>query len=112
MDIFNDLKADKEEFKKLGITFEEKAFYDILVDVRDKNGFEYANDRCIELAKKIKDLVDGSSMYADWINNNNIRSALSSDLLDLLYDAGYPPEWSDDIFDKILVQVNNYKKNQ
>ena len=51
-------------------------------------------------------------MYADWINNNNIRSALSSDLLDLLYDAGYPPEWSDDIFDKILVQVNNYKKNQ
>ena len=112
MDIFNDLKSDKEEFKKLGITFEEKAFYDILVDVRDKNGFEYANDRCIELAKKIKELVDGSSMYADWINNNNIRSALSSDLLDLLYDAGYPPEWSDDIFDKILVQVNNYKKNQ
>lgn len=111
-DIFNDLKTDKEEFKKLGITFEEKAFYDILVDVRDKNGFEYPDDKCIALSKKIKTLVDGSSMYADWINNNNIRSALSSDLLDLLYNEGYPPEWSDTVFDKILLQVNNYKLNQ
>ncbi len=111
-EIFNQLKTDKEEFKKLGITFEEKAFYDILVDVRDKHEFEYPNDKCIELAKKIKELVDGSSMYADWINNSNIRNALSDDLLDLLFDAGYPPEWSNDIFDKILVQVNNYKENQ
>ena len=30
LQLFKDLNTDKEEFIKLGITFEEKAFYDIL----------------------------------------------------------------------------------
>lgn len=50
--IFKDLKADSQKFKELGISFEEKAFYDILVNVRDAHGFEYSDERCIELAKR------------------------------------------------------------
>jgi len=110
--IFGELKADKEEFKKLGITFEEKAFYDILVDVRNKNAFEYPDAKCLELAKEIKKLVDNSSMYADWINNKNIRDSLNMGLMELLYDHGYPPEWSEEIFKKILDQVENYKEGR
>lgn len=111
-DIFDQLKLDKAEFKKLGISFEEKAFYDILVHIRDRQGFEYADEKCIDLAKKIKELVDNSSVYADWLNNNNIRARLADDLLDLLCDAKYPPEWNNEVFDKVLSQVNNYKNNQ
>lgn len=33
--IFQDLQDDKTSFEKLGISFEEKAFFDILVKVRD-----------------------------------------------------------------------------
>lgn len=33
--ILKDLQDDKTSFEKLGISFEEKAFYDILVKVRD-----------------------------------------------------------------------------
>lgn len=112
LEIFNNLKSDKEEFKKLGITFEEKAFFDILVDTRNKHGFPYEDAKCIGLAKKIKGLIDGSSVYADWINNNNIRNELQNDLIKLLYHEGYPPQWSKDIFDKILGQVENYKNKQ
>ncbi len=72
INLFIGLKQDKEEFKNLGITFEEKAFYDILVDLRDKHKFDYANDKCITLARKIKELRDGTSLYADWLNNDNL----------------------------------------
>ena len=50
MNILKELKSDSEKFRVLGITFEEKAFFDVLVEVRDKHGFEYADDLCIELS--------------------------------------------------------------
>lgn len=108
--MFNDLKQDKEEFKKLGITFEEKAFYDILIDVRNTHKFEYPEEKCKILACKIKELVEHASLYADWINNMNIRNELAANLTKLLYKEGYPPEWDDEIFQKVLKQVENFKK--
>ena len=109
--LLKQMKSDKDEFKKLGISFEEKAFYDILVDTRNKHEFEYSDEKCIDLARKIKELIDSSAMYADWINNNNIRNSLKNELIKLLYYNGYPPKWSADIFEKVLAQVENYKKN-
>lgn len=109
-ELFRTLQADKLEFRKLGISFEEKAFYDILVELRDKHGFEYPDERCIELAKMIKELVAETSLYADWMNNDNLKNRLSSDLLRTIYNAGYPPEWNDEIFAKVLEQVENFKR--
>ena len=110
LDILKELKTDSEKFKVLGITFEEKAFFDVLVEVRDKHGFEYADDRCIELAKKIKALIDDTAIYADWLNNDNLKSKLASQLTFLLYKDGYPPQWDEEVFQKVLEQVENYKK--
>ena len=107
--IFADLQKDKTEFVKLGISFEEKAFYDILVDIRDRNGFSYPDDKCIVLAKKIKELIDNTSIYADWLNNNAIKNQLQYDLTILLYNEKYPPEWDEQIFQRVLAQVENYK---
>ena len=100
----------KMEFKKLGISFEEKAFYDILVEVRDANHFEYPDERCKELAKKIKSLVDETSLYADWLTNSRVRDKLANQLTRLIYKEGYPPEWDELIFDKVLEQVENFKQ--
>ena len=112
MTILKELKTDSEKFKVLGITFEEKAFFDVLVEVRDKHGFEYADDRCIELAKKIKALIDDTAIYADWLNNDNLKSKLASQLTYLLYKEGYPPQWDEEVFQKVLEQVENYKKHE
>ena len=112
VELFKDLKADSQKFKELGISFEEKAFFDALVSVRDTHQFEYPEDRCIELAKKIKLLVDDMTIYADFINNNNLKSMLSNDLMMLLYKSGYPPVWNQEVFQKIMEQVDNYKYNQ
>ncbi len=109
-DLFAKLKTDREEFKNMGITFEQKAFYDILVEVRNRYQFEYEDERCKELSIKISELIENSSIYANWLHNANIRSQLSFNLVALLYQEGYPPEWSNEIFEKVLDQVENFKK--
>ena len=96
-------------FKRLGITFEEKAFYDILVDQREAHGFKYPDERCITLSRKIKELIDNSAVYADWINNDNLKADLQANLLILLYTEGYPPEWDEEVFNRVMEQVRNFK---
>lgn len=110
--IFTALQTDKVEFNKLGISYEEKAFYDILVEMRDTNKFEYTDERCKELATKIKALVDETSLYADWLTNSRVRDKLANQLTRLIYKEGYPPEWDEMIFDKVLEQVVNFKTYQ
>ena len=68
LEILRQMNADRESFRKVGLTFEEKAFYDILMALRDQYNFEYGadrvvdgvviNDRCRALAKKIKEIID------------------------------------------------------
>ena len=108
--IFNDLKEDKTSFEKMGITFEEKAFYDILVRVRDTHDFPYADDKCVVLAKKIKELVDDNSKFVDWSEREDIKNQLNYDLTILLYRNGYPPEWDEEVFEKVMEQAENFKK--
>jgi type I restriction enzyme R subunit len=117
--LLSQLGEDKDSFRRLGMTFEEKAFYDILMHLRDTHNFEYGedkkvgslivNDKCKTLAKKVKDLIDTKSSFADWLTNKNVRAELNQDLFFLLDENGYPPQWSDDVFEQVLEQVENYK---
>lgn len=121
LDILNQLGEDKDSFRKLGLTFQEKAFYDILMHLRDTHNFEYGedkkvgsfiiNEKCKALAKKVKELIDTKSSFADWLTNGNVRAELNQDLFFLLDENGYPPEWNDEVFDQVLDQVENYKQN-
>lgn len=121
LDILAGLGEDKESFRKLGLTFEEKAFYDILIHLRDKHNFEYGkdknidgiiiNDKCKALAKKIKELIDIQSSFTDWLNNSNVRAELNQKIFFCLYNNGYPPQYNDEVFDQVMEQVENFKKN-
>ena len=91
--ILQDLQIDKISFEKLGISYEEKAFYDILVKVRDDHGFPYEEEKCLLLAKKIKEMIDDKAQFADWSTHDDIKNQLNMDLTVLLYKNGYPPEW-------------------
>lgn len=110
IDVMKSLKEDEESFKELGITFEEKAFYDILVKARNDHEFKYDDDKCLALAKKIKELVDDASHYADWSTRSDTKNKLNQDLTVLLYENGYPPEWDEEVFDKVMGQAENFKK--
>jgi len=119
--ILRDMKVNKESFRKIGLTFEEKAFYDILISLRDQYNFEYGNDKsvdgiiindkCKELAKKVKEIIDTKSSFADWLNNQNVRDQLKLDIKICLIKNGYPPQYSPEVFNKVMEQVENFEEN-
>lgn len=109
VEIIDSLKEDQGSFEKLGITYEEKTFYDILVKVRDDHGFAFADEKCIELSKEIASLVSNKAQYADWSTREDIKSQLNMDLTVLLYKNGYPPEWDEEVFDKVMEQATNFR---
>jgi len=119
--ILKDMNADRESFRKIGLTFEEKAFYDILMALRDEYNFEYGtdktvdgiviNDKCKSLAKKIKEIIDTKSSFADWLNNQIVRDQLKFDIKVCLVKNGYPPQYSPEVFRKVMEQVENFEEN-
>ncbi|TAH24515.1 MAG: type I restriction endonuclease subunit R [Cytophagales bacterium] len=96
----------------LGIDFEEKAFYDILKELCIKYDFKYPDDKMIDLAKAVKDLVDGQAKFPDWNKRDDIKSALKVGLILLLDEFGYPPVERDEVYVEIFEQAENFKKNQ
>jgi type I restriction enzyme R subunit len=119
--LLKDMNADRESFRKIGLTFEEKAFYDILMALRDEYNFKYGldkkvegiivNDKCKVLAKKIKEIIDTKSSFADWLNNQIVRDQLKFDIKVCLVKNGYPPQYSPEVFRKVMEQVENFKKH-
>lgn len=97
---------------ELGIDFEEKAFYDILKELCVKYDFKYPEDKMIELAKAVKDLVDGQANFPDWNKRDDIKSALKVGLILLLDEFGYPPVERDEVYTEIFEQAENFKKNR
>ena len=121
LQILREMNADRESFRKAGLTFEEKAFYDILMALRDQYNFEYGtdvvtdgiriNDKCRMLAKKIKEIIDTKSSFADWLNNQIVRDQLKFDIKVCLIKNGYPPQYSPEVFRKVMEQVENFEEN-
>lgn len=120
LDILSKLGEDKDSFRKLGLTFEEKAFYDILMHLRDKYNFVFGedkkvgsliiNDKCKLLAQKIKELIDVQSSFTDWLNNTNVKADLNQKIFFCLHQNGYPPQYNDEVFDQVMGQVENFKQ--
>ena len=119
--ILRKMNENRESFRKIGLTFEEKAFYDILIALRDKYKFEYGsdkevdgvvlNDKCKILAKKVKEIIDTKSSFADWLNNLNVRNQLKLDIKICLVKNGYPPQYSPEVFNKVMEQVENFEEH-
>jgi len=97
---------------ELGIDFEEKAFYDILKELCIKYDFSYPEEKLIDLAKAVKDLVDAQARFPDWNKREDIKSALKVGLILLLDEHGYPPVTRDEVYKDIFEQAENFKKNR
>ncbi|MBR2091357.1 MAG: type I restriction endonuclease subunit R [Fibrobacter sp.] len=119
--ILRQMNENRESFRKMGLTFEEKAFYDILLALRDQYNFEYGedkevdgviiNEKCRALAKKVKEIIDTKSSFADWLNNQNVRNDLKVHIKICLVKNGYPPQYSPEVFRKVMEQVENFEEN-
>ncbi|WP_405607024.1 type I restriction endonuclease subunit R [Polaribacter sp. Asnod1-A03] len=111
-DMIMKVRDEFDSGKKLGIDFEEKAFYDILLELCKKYDFTYPEEKLIELAKKVKELVKTQVKYPDWNTRPDMKSALKVGLIILLDEFGYPPVERDEVYQEIFTQAENYKKNR
>ena len=109
-DLIQELKAERNSFQDIGIDYEEKAFYDILLAVSKKYEFEYPDDKMIALSKEIRAVVDDKAKYTDWSTREDIKATLQVDLIILLNKYGYPPVTIDDVYKEVLEQAENFKK--
>ena len=111
-DLFFQIQNDKEKFKELGISFEEKAFYDILVSCAKKFHFEnqYPDEKMKDLAKKVKLLVDDKTRYTDWDVRIDVKAEMEADLMILLDENGYPPVPRNEVYNEVFEQAENFKK--
>ena len=109
-ELLKEINKEKKSFNDLGITCEEKAFYDILIAVAKQFGFDYPEDKAKVLAGEIKKIVDDKSKYTDWAKRDDIKAELKMDLILILAEYGYPPVTNDEVFKEIFEQAENFKK--
>ena len=109
-ELLKEVNKEKKSFKELGITYEEKAFYDILKEIAHKFGFEYPEDKLLKLSAAVKKMVDDKSKYTDWANRTDIKAELQMDLILILAEYDYPPVPQDDVFKEIFEQAENFRK--
>ena len=110
IELYYALKKENDSFQELGIDIEEKAFYDILKMLTVKYDFSYADEKLIELAKKVKLVVDDKTKYTDWSKRDDIKAELKVDLIILLAENDYPPIDRDEVYKEIFEQAENFKK--
>jgi type I restriction enzyme, R subunit len=108
--LLKEINSEKKSFEKLGITYEEKAFYDILKAIAKQFNFDYPEEKLLSLAEAIKKIVDDKSKYTDWAARDDIKAELKMDLILVLSEYDYPPVTNDEVFKEIFEQAENFKK--
>lgn len=114
--LLEELGKDKLSFEALNISFEEKAFYDILELIAKKYNFydeyleKYGSDSLLNLAKDIKEIVDDKAKYAAWSAREDIKAELKVNIILKLAEYHYPPVTVDEVYKEVLVQAENFRK--
>ena len=114
--LLEDLGKDKMSFEALHISFEEKAFFDILESVAKKYNFydeyikKYGEESLVNLAKDIKIIVDDKAKYAAWSARDDIKAEFKVNIILKLADYHYPPVTVDEVYKEVLAQAINFRK--
>ena len=114
--LLEELGKDKQSFEELNISFEEKAFFDILEALAKKYSFydkyieDYGTDHLLNLAKDIKAIVDDKAKYAAWSAREDIKAELKVNIILKLAEYKYPPVTQDEVYKEVLEQAENFRK--
>lgn len=114
--LLEELGKDKMSFEELKISFEEKAFFDILEALAKKYNFyddyiaKHGEEHLINLAKEIKLIVDDKAKYAAWSTRADIKAELKVDIILKLAEYKYPPVTQDEVYKEVLEQAENFRK--
>lgn len=108
-----DVANERTAGNTMGLSFEEKAFFDILKSVAAKYGFieNFPDEKLTDLAKQVKEMVEEQADVEDWMNRTDLSAIVKSNVIVLLARAGYPPKIRDEVFKEILQQAESFKRH-
>lgn len=95
--------------EEMGLTAEEKAFYDALTQPEAVRGF-YENDELIALTKALTEKLR-ECQTLDWGRKKSGRAKMRLIVKQLLKKFKYPPEGEDDALDAVLAQCETWVDN-
>lgn len=103
-----ELNKEISDFNSLGVSYEEKSYYDILKNSITKYDFDYVDEKIVEISKKIKIILDKVTENADWKNRQDLKAQIKVDLTLLLDEYNFPPIPQDELFNDVINQASNY----
>lgn len=116
LSILEDLGESRKGFSLLGLTEEEKVYYDIVMQVKRSHGLDYGedkqvgsmlviNDKCKVLAQHIREVLDRYATSPGWFDNQNTRAYISRDLGLCIYNLGLPIDLILEVSRQVLDQA-------
>ena len=105
-----EIKRTEEEEDELGLTAEEKAFYDALSTpegVREA----YSNEEFIELTKELTEQLR-KNRTIDWNHKETARAKMRVLVKRLLKKYHYPPEGQEKALQTVMAQCNKWADNE
>ena len=103
------MDAEKQG-NKLGLSNEEKAFYDALTRPQAVKDF-YTNDQLVELTKELTDMLR-KNRTIDWNRREAERANMRRLVKRLLKKYKYPPEEAEDAMNVVLKQCEQWAENE
>ena len=97
------IREEQEKGKELGLSNDEKAFYDALADCKeaiDVLGDEKLRILALELVNMIR-----SSVKIDWTVRESVQAKLRLDVRKVLKKYGYPPKGQEHTIELVLTQA-------
>ena len=108
--IAEEIKKCEEEGNELGLTIEEKAFYDALSSpqgVREA----YSNEEFIELTKELTEQLR-KNRTIDWNHKDSARAKMRVMVKRLLKKYHYPPEGQEQALQVVMEQCNKWADDE
>jgi len=108
--LLNEIRDQKDDGEKMGLTPQEKAFYDILKHTALLFDFPYDLNRLPEMAKEMRSCVDNICSKLDWSTREDVKDDLKWNIAKIMQKFGFPPTYIDGVYDDIFSQMENYKR--
>lgn len=105
-----EIKEAEQQGNDLGLTNEEKAFYDALIRPQAVKDF-YSNEQLVSLTKELTDMLRNNRTI-DWNRREAERANMRRLVKRLLKKYKYPPEEAEDAMNIVLKQCEQWADNQ
>lgn len=99
----------QEQGNDMGLSREEKAFYDALTQPRAVKDF-YSNDQLVEMTKELTDMLR-KNRTIDWNRRESERANMRRLVKRLLKKYNYPPEETEGAMDIVMKQCEQWSDN-